>query len=401
MPGIRQSADDRAPDPAGTPGDCRSPLHRGERDANGAAESLPDATGARQSSVRRAGPELATSVAALESAIAGEPAVLLVGGEAGVGKTRLVEEAAERARGRGARVLTGSCIELGGEGVPLSPLVDALRTLMRVMDPDELDGFLGPARPDLARLLPELDPEAAHAPAPAGESGSARLLELVFGVVQRLAADRTLMFVIEDLQWADRSTLDLISLLVRSLRGVRVLLVLTFRSDEIHRSHPLRPLIAAWERVRSVRRLELPRFTREEATRQLEAILGSPPPRPMLGPLYERSEGNAFLIEEILAAMQAGAGPEELPVTLRDVLLARAERLSEPALRLLRVAATAGTSVSDRLLARGRGARRGQPRCGARRGHRTSAAGGRRHRSRVPVPPRAHPRRDLRRHDAA
>ncbi len=297
------------------------------------------------------GPELATSVAALESAIAGEPAVLLVGGEAGVGKTRLVEEAAERARGRGARVLTGSCIELGGEGVPLSPLVDALRTLMRVMDPDELDGFLGPARPDLARLLPELDPEAAHAPAPAGESGSARLLELVFGVVQRLAADRTLMFVIEDLQWADRSTLDLISLLVRSLRGVRVLLVLTFRSDEIHRSHPLRPLIAAWERVRSVRRLELPRFTREEATRQLEAILGSPPPRPMLEPLYERSEGNAFLIEEILAAMQAGAGPEELPVTLRDVLLARAERLSEPALRLLRVAATAGTSVSDRLLA--------------------------------------------------
>ena len=135
----------------------------------------------------------------------------------------------------------------------------------------------------------------------------------MFGVVQRLAADRPLMFVIEDLQWADRSTLDLVSLLVRSLRGVRVLLVLTFRSDEIHRSHPLRPLIAAWERVRSVRRLELPRFTREEATRQLEAILGSPPPRPMLEPLYERSEGNAFLIEEILAAMQAGAGPEELP----------------------------------------------------------------------------------------
>jgi hypothetical protein len=146
------------------------------------------------------GPELAALVAALESAIAGEPAVVLVGGEAGVGKTRLVEEAAERARERGARVLTGSCIELGGEGVPLSPLVDALRTLMRVMDPDELDGFLGPARPDLARLLPELAPEPAHAPAPAGESGSARLLELVFGVVQRLAADRTLMFVIEDLQ---------------------------------------------------------------------------------------------------------------------------------------------------------------------------------------------------------
>lgn len=297
------------------------------------------------------GPELAALVAAFESAVAGEPAVVLVGGEAGVGKTRLVEEAAEIARGTGARVLTGSCIELGGEGLPLSPLIDALRTLMRVMDPDELEAFLGPARLELARLLPELDPEAATSLAPAGESGSARLLELVFGVIQRLAADRPLMLVIEDLQWADRSTLDLVSLLVRGLRGVRVLLVLTFRSDEIHRSHPLRPLIAAWERVRSVRRLELPRFNREEAARQLEAILGSVPPRSMVEPLYERSEGNAFLIEEIVAAMQAGAGPQELPVTLRDVLLARAERLSEPALRVLRIAAAAGTSVSDRLLA--------------------------------------------------
>jgi predicted ATPase len=206
------------------------------------------------------GVELAALVAALESAAAGEPAVVLVGGEAGVGKTRLVEEAADRARDGGARVLTGSCIELGGEGLPLSPLVDALRTLMRVMDADELERFLGPARLELARLLPELDPEAASTPAPAGESGSARLLELVFGVIQRLAADRPLMLVIEDLQWADRSTLDLLSLLVRSLRGVRVLIVVTFRSDEIHRSHPLRPLIAAWERVRSVRRLEIPRL---------------------------------------------------------------------------------------------------------------------------------------------
>jgi ATP/maltotriose-dependent transcriptional regulator MalT len=103
--------------------------------------------------------------------------------------------------------------------------------------------------------------------------------------------------------------------------------------------------------VRSVRRLELSRFSREEATSQLKAILGSTPPRSMIEPLYERSEGNAFLMEEIVAAMQAGAGPEELPVTLRDVLLARAERLSEPAQRLLRVAAVAGTSVSDRLLA--------------------------------------------------
>ena len=103
------------------------------------------------------GTELSTLVGGLQSAVTGEPVVVLVGGEAGVGKTRLVEEAATRARAEGARVLTGGCIEVGGEGLPLSPVVDVLRSLMRQMTDDELDGVLGPARIELARLLPELD----------------------------------------------------------------------------------------------------------------------------------------------------------------------------------------------------------------------------------------------------
>jgi ATP/maltotriose-dependent transcriptional regulator MalT len=295
------------------------------------------------------GAELASLVAALDSAVAGQPAVVLVGGEAGVGKTRLVEEAAARAEG--PRVLTGSCIEVGGEGLPLSPVVDALRSLMRTLERDELDTVLGPARAELARLLPELDPQNAARPAPVGAEGNARVLELVLGVIQRLAAERPLMLVIEDLHWADRSTLDLVALLVRALREVRVLLVITFRSDELHRSHPLRPLIGGWERVRSVRRVELQRFTRDEVREQLQAILGGPPGRAMLDLLYERSEGNAFLIEEILGALQAGSGPQDLPATLRDVLLARVERLSPDTFRLLRIAAAAGRSVPDRLLA--------------------------------------------------
>jgi DNA-binding NarL/FixJ family response regulator len=247
-------------------------------------------------------------------------------------------------------VLTGSCIELGGTGLPLSPLVDVLRSLMRVMDPDQLEPLLGPAREELSRLLPELSPHRGTSPEAASEEGGARLLELVFGVIQRLTAEQPLMLVIEDLHWADRSTLDLVALLVRALRGVRVLLVVTFRSDELHRGHSLRPLVTGWERVRSVRRLELERFSRGETAGQLEAILGVPPERPMLELLYERSEGNAFLIEEILGALREGASPDALPVTLRDVLLARAERLSAPALGLLRVASAAGRSVPDRLL---------------------------------------------------
>jgi ATP/maltotriose-dependent transcriptional regulator MalT len=298
------------------------------------------------------GTELSSLIAGLESAAAGEPVVVLVGGEAGVGKTRLVEEAAARARAGEALVLTGSCIEVGGEGLPLSPVVDVLRTLMRQMPGDALEDILGPARVELARLLPELDPHIPASGAPAGAEGNARVLELVFGVVQRLAADQPLMLVLEDLHWADRSTLDLVALLVRALRDARVLLVITFRSDELQRGHPLRSLVTGWERVRSVRRIELRRFTRQEVASQLEAILDERPARAMLDVLYERSEGNAFLIEEILAALQAGAGPDELPATLRDVLLARAEQLPPQTLRLLRIAAAAGRSVPDSLLAK-------------------------------------------------
>ena len=297
------------------------------------------------------GEELGGLMEALQAARAGEPAVVVLGGEAGVGKTRLVEEAAMRALDSGARVLTGSCIELGGRGLPLSPVVDALRSLIRTMDPDELDELLGPARPELARLLPELGSGDAGSLPPPAEEGSTRLLEMVFGLIGRLAADQPLMVVIEDLHWADQSTLDLVSLLVRALRGVPVLLVLTFRSDEMHRAHPLWPLISGWERVRSVRRIELPRLNQDEAAGQLQAILGSPPPKSTFDTVYDRSEGNPFLIEEILGALQAGAAANELPVTLRDMLLARAERLSAATLSLLRIAAAAGRSVPDMLLA--------------------------------------------------
>jgi predicted ATPase len=180
--------------------------------------------------------ELAAMMAALQSAIAGQSAVVLVGGEAGVGKTRLVEEASARAREADVRVLSGGCVELGGEGLPFSPLADALRGLARTTPPDELDGFLGPARGELAWLLPELEPRRALDAPSLGAGSNARLLELVFGVIERLAAERPMMFVIEDLQWADRSTLDLVSLFVRALRGVRVLVALSYRSDEL--PHP-------------------------------------------------------------------------------------------------------------------------------------------------------------------
>jgi DNA-binding CsgD family transcriptional regulator/tetratricopeptide (TPR) repeat protein len=291
--------------------------------------------------------ELARLRAAVQRTVEGNPGVVLVGGEAGVGKSRLLEAALHGVDG--VRVLTGGCVELGGEGLPFVPLVDALRTLARTTPPDDLDHMLGPARAELARLLPELaDPVAPPSP----DSGStAQLFELLLGVLGRVGQQQPLVLVVEDLHWADRSTLDLVAFLVRTLRGLRVLLVLSYRSDEVDRRSPLRPLLPTWERLRGVERLQLPRLTRTEVAAQVGAILGSQPDRALLDAVFARSEGNPFFVEELLRTLREGASEHELPPSLRDVLLTRAEQLSTPAQRLLRTAAVAGRSVAERLLA--------------------------------------------------
>lgn len=294
--------------------------------------------------------ELAALLEAAERVAGGEPNFVLVGGEAGVGKSRLVAEAAARPELAGFRLLRGQCVELGAEALAFAPLVDALRTLARTTGAAELDGFLGPARGELARLLPDFAPRSWTA-APSLPAGLAQLLELVLGVIDRVSAATPLLLVIEDLHWGDRSTLDLVAFLVRSLHGARVLLVLTYRSDELPRRHPLRSLLSGWGQVRSMRRVELRGFDHDEVAEQVGAILGVPPDRQFVGQLLDRSEGNPFLVEEILAAVRAGGDSNELPASLRDVLLARFDLLSPPARQLLRAVSAAGHQVPDRLLA--------------------------------------------------
>ncbi|TQS40671.1 helix-turn-helix transcriptional regulator [Cryptosporangium phraense] len=292
--------------------------------------------------------ELARLRALLERVTAGQPAVAVLSGEAGVGKSRLVAEVArEAADDFGVRVLRGRCVDLGGAGLALAPLVDVLRTLSRTSTPDELDRLLGPARRELARLLPELGPTAGTS----AEDPTSRLLEQVLGLITRLAADQPLLLVVEDLHWADRSTRDLVSFLAQTLQELGVMLLMTYRSDELHRRHPLRPLVTGWERMRSVERLEVGRFTRREVDEQLRAIRGRRSNAAFLDVVFERSQGNAFLVEEILAAVEGGADPSALPPSLRDVLLARTETVSEAAQSVLRVAAAAGPRISERLLA--------------------------------------------------
>ncbi len=289
--------------------------------------------------------ELRTLDGALAAARGGTARTVLVSGESGVGKTRLLTEFSARACAGGARVLTGACIELGEGELPLAPVAGVLRGLGYALDGDALDAVLGPARPALAHLHPGL--QGAGDAAPVADQG--RLFELLLGTLARLSERAPLIVAVEDLHWADRSTRNLLAFLIRNLRDECLLLVATYRSDELHRRHPLRPFLAAQERARGVERIELDRFGAAELAEQLTAILGAPPERELARRLLERSDGNPFFAEELLAAARTGA-EGDLPETVRDALMLRIERLAPAAQSVLSVAAAAGARVRHPLL---------------------------------------------------
>ncbi|MEU2543000.1 helix-turn-helix transcriptional regulator [Streptomyces iakyrus] len=289
--------------------------------------------------------ELGTLHDALVRAREGEPQALLIGGEAGVGKTRLVEEFAAAARSRGAVVALGGCVEIGADGLPFAPFSTALRALRREL-PGELAAAAAGQEEELARLLPELGESRAGRH---DEDAMARLFELTARLLERVAAEHTVVLALEDLHWADASTRHLLSYLFRTLRTGRLVVLATYRSDDIHRRHPLRPLLAELDRLRTVRRLELARFNRDEVGRQIAGILAQEPEPDQVDAIFERSDGNAFFVEELAVAAHEGCRTG-LTDSLRDLLLVRVEGLPEAAQQVARIVAEGGSTVEYRLL---------------------------------------------------
>jgi DNA-binding CsgD family transcriptional regulator len=295
------------------------------------------------------GEELGRLLGLLERAERGRPAVGLVAGDAGVGKTRLLAELADRAQAHGARVLIGGCMEAGDVGLPYVPFVDALRDLGARPGEAELATPLVDAVPSLGLLLPEAGRDRAGAHAADGFE-RVQLFDGMRSLLVRLSELAPLLLIVEDLHWADRSTRDLLAFLVRALRTGRVAVIASYRSDELHRRHPLRPFLAELVRVPELERIDLAPFGRDELAEHLEAITGERVPPAAVDRVLDRSEGNAFFAEELVAA---GAVRAEvaLPETLADVLLRRVEGLSELAQEILKLAAVAGRRVGHRLLA--------------------------------------------------
>ncbi len=173
----------------------------------------------------------------------------------------------------------------------------------------------------------------------------------MLGVLQRLSHEAPVLFTIEDLHWADPATRETIGFLFRQLRNDRVLLVMTFRADELHRRHPLLPWLAELDRSDRVDRHDLDRLDLTGTGELLAAILGDTPATTVVDQIQRRSDGNPFFIEELLMAGDGGA-PGRLPSTLRELLLTRIVALPEQAQAVIGVAAVAGRRVDHGLLAR-------------------------------------------------
>jgi predicted ATPase len=241
--------------------------------------------------------ELSRIAALRAEAVAGVPTAVLVGGDAGVGKTRLIGEIIAEADADGFLVLLGHCVYLGGETMPYAPIVEILREFA-IARRSERGSVITPTETELLRLAPLLDPQKA---VPDGDPNPIRLFEQMLALVRRLAEEQPVLLVVEDLHWADDSTRALLGFLLRHLRASRVIVVGTYRSDELHRRHPLRRWLSELERGVHPGRLELRPFGRPELRRLLEGLSGSPVAPETVMWIYDRSGGNAFYAEHLFA----------------------------------------------------------------------------------------------------
>ena len=393
-----------------------------------------------------------------DTVLAGSPVVGLVSGDAGAGKTRLLEETAARVAGAGGIVVLGSCVEVAGMGLPYLPIVDALRSIESTPHGRDLLQREAERWPALARLVPHLafagtshqangvspapnraEPAARQAtsdgsagpdawssdrrpaapgpsdgPEPAGSAGAAAgssraaldmdsgiasatgsaigwdreaaldraggltvragrgdpsatdpLMEMgqfgdalmqgqLFQALHRLLTELSriapVLVEIEDVHWADRSTRDLLSFLARTLRDARVMLLASYRSDDLHRRHPLRPLLAELTRLPHVERLQLEPFSQGELAEFLDGLAGRPVDPLLIEQVYRRSEGNAFFAEELFLTAPQRRGVLGLPDDLVDVLLAKVAALPEEGRAVLKVAAVAGRRARHDLM---------------------------------------------------
>ncbi|MEO6510257.1 MAG: AAA family ATPase [Nocardioides sp.] len=274
--------------------------------------------------------------------------IVLLAGDAGVGKTRLLTALRDRAVEAGWQVVAGHCLDFADSALPYLPFSEILGRF-QASSPDLLAEVAG-HHPALHRLAPgrRMMDEANGGVTTIDKSA---LFEAVHALFEAAAERQPLVLVVEDLHWADQSTRDLMSFLFTRPFSQRVALVASYRSDDLHRKHPLRAQLAEWSRFQGVHRLSLEPLDPADV-RELVAGLssdGAPLTPEDVAMIVERADGNAFFVEELVGAA-SGRRSGGLPADLAEVLLVRLDRLDENARQVVRAASVAGRRVTHELL---------------------------------------------------
>jgi class 3 adenylate cyclase len=309
--------------------------------------------------------ELSQLEDALLSANRGDGRFVLLAGEAGIGKTRLTAELSKRARKLGCHVLSGSCSQ-AELALPYLPFVEALGNHLGDQDAAVVRAELGAMAGELAQLFPQLSEGPPTTPVGDPAQAKLRLFESVVTLLELWARDRGLLLVLDDIHWADGSTRELLDYAARRLVRSRVMLLGTYRSDEVDRRHPLTRTVQTWRRAGLAEAVAVSAMSARDVAEMIAAILNTDDVNAELATLVdERAEGNPFVLEEMLREaldrgeiLQTQTGWERssakvlrLPETVREAVLLRLGRLGAEQIEVLRAAAVLGRAFEYGLLA--------------------------------------------------
>ncbi|MDF2966572.1 MAG: family ATPase [Nocardioidaceae bacterium] len=275
------------------------------------------------------------------------PAAVLVSGDAGIGKTRLLAALRGQAAQAGWRVAVGHCLDFGDGALPYLPFSELFGRLAA-----EASGLVTAAieaQPSLQRVVPGWRPPSEGAHEDAHQIDRSQLFEAIHAALERFGAAQPLLVVVEDVHWADQSTRDLLTFLFSRGFVRPVSLVVSYRSDDLHRRHPLRSTLAQWTRLPGLGRVDLGPLPDRDVRRLVRVLHPDPLGESDVHALVERAEGNAFFAEELVAAASAGSGA--VPRDLVGLLLVRLDQLDDTARQVVRVASVAGRGISHQALA--------------------------------------------------
>jgi class 3 adenylate cyclase/tetratricopeptide (TPR) repeat protein len=303
--------------------------------------------------------ELTELRARIERAQRGQGFTVMIAGEAGVGKTRLATEAAQEARRRGFLTFFGHCYEMEG-ALPYAPFVEILQATAEIVPRDVFREILGDSAAELARLFPELREMYPDIPPPVEippEQERRYTFNSIVRYMRRAAATNPLLLVLDDLHWADESTLRLLEQLALNLSEIPVVIIGTYRDVELAAGRPLTRTVEQLLRQRLMGGLSLKRLSEGDVRAMLHRLSGTEPPANAVSVIFNETEGNAFFVEEVFRHLteegklfdpsgewQSALRVSEIdvPETVRLVIGRRLERLGEETRRTLVTAAIIG-----------------------------------------------------------